>query len=439
MDNTVYSVKQLNGEIRTLLESSYRSLWVEGEVSGLVTPKSGHLYFTLKEADSVIRCAFFRNRQTRSGTIPVDGMQALIRGQISYYEPRGDLQLIVHHVEDAGEGVLRRAFEMLKKKLDAEGLFDHARKLPLPAHPAAIGVITSDSGAALHDVLVTLKRRYPLARVLVYPTLVQGDQAPESITEALNRAEIRAETDVLLLVRGGGSLEDLQAFNDERVAREIFRCTIPLITGIGHEIDFTISDFVADARAATPTAAAEMATPSSNEILAEIGAARDDLFRQAIQSINRRQQTLDLMQSRLVHPGQRLVKYIAENAFMERTLVSVIRSRIENELHRVRFTARSLAACSPLARVELIRQRVLNDQGAMLFQVRNRLDSLGQSLANHAEKVQLMNPQHTLDRGYAIVQNRKKEVITGPEQVKPGQDLDIRVSRGSFGATVEKS
>ncbi|MDE2196596.1 MAG: exodeoxyribonuclease VII large subunit, partial [Gammaproteobacteria bacterium] len=264
-ERQVFSVSRLNHEARALLEGGFPLLWVEGELSNLSRPASGHLYFSLKDAAAQVRCALFRNRATLLRCKPAEGMQVLVRARVSLYEPRGDFQLIVEHMEDAGHGALQRAFEQLRQKLAGEGLFDPAHKKPLPAMPGIIGVVTSPSGAALRDILSVIRRRQPSARVILYPAPVQGEGAGAKLAAMIRTASARAECDVLIIARGGGSLEDLWAFNEEAVARAIHACALPIISGVGHEIDFTIADFVADARAPTPTAAAELVTPDRNE------------------------------------------------------------------------------------------------------------------------------------------------------------------------------
>src|SRR5579859_8203563 len=257
----VFSVSRLNREVRLLLEKGLGVVWVEGELSNFSAPSSGHWYFSLKDRDAQLRCAMFRMKNASLGFTPKAGQQVLARGRISLYEPRGDYQLIVEHLEEAGIGALRREFERLKEKLAAEGLFALERKRSLPRFPRRVGVITSASGAALHDVLRVLARRYPPAAVLIYPTPVQGGAASAGLVAAIELASARAECDVLILARGGGSLEDLWSFNDERVARAIRASAIPVVSGVGHEVDFTIADFAADLRAPTPTGAAELVTP----------------------------------------------------------------------------------------------------------------------------------------------------------------------------------
>ncbi|MEW8429342.1 MAG: exodeoxyribonuclease VII large subunit, partial [gamma proteobacterium symbiont of Ctena orbiculata] len=264
-DNTaqreIYSVSRLVRETRSVLEGSFPLIWVSGEISNLAQPASGHIYFSLKDEIAQVRCAMFRMKRQKLRFRPENGQQVVLRARVSLYEARGEFQLIVEHMEPAGEGALRLAFEQLKQRLAAEGLFDAGHKQPLPSIPQQLGIITSPSGAAIRDLLTVLKRRFPVLPVIIYPVQVQGEGAAEQITAMLQLADRRDECDLLILSRGGGSLEDLQAFNDEGVARAIHACRIPLVTGIGHEIDFTIADFVADQRAATPSAAAELVSP----------------------------------------------------------------------------------------------------------------------------------------------------------------------------------
>src|SRR5580700_5001795 len=267
-DRDVYSVSRLNREVRTLLERGFGMIWLEGEISNFSRPSSGHWYFSMKDAGAQVRCAMFRQRNMLCAFTARDGQKVLLRARIGLYEPRGEFQLLVEHMEDAGLGALKRQFDELAAKLAAEGLFAPERKRPLPALPKRIGVITSPSGAAIHDILHVLARRFAAIPVLLYPVAVQGAAAAAEIIAALALAGRRAECDVLILARGGGSLEDLWAFNDEALARAIVASPIPVITGIGHEIDFTIADFAADVRAPTPSAAAELVVPDAEEWLA---------------------------------------------------------------------------------------------------------------------------------------------------------------------------
>lgn len=305
---TIYQVSELAELLRGLVEDSLPRLWVQGEISNFSRPASGHWYFTLKDARAQLRCAMFRNANLYIRPQPKDGDAVLVRAQLSFYVARGELQLVCEHLEPAGEGALLRAFEELKRRLAAEGLFDEAAKRPLPARPRAIGIVTSASGAAIHDMLTTLARRYPVAPVHLYPVPVQGADAPPAIVRALATLPRRAPVDVILLARGGGSLEDLWAFNDERVARAIRACAVPVICGVGHEVDVTIADFAADLRAPTPTAAAERAAPDIADWLATLRTQENRTVLAVERRLQREAQRCDEQAARLhaQHPGRRL-------------------------------------------------------------------------------------------------------------------------------------
>ncbi|MEX0952072.1 MAG: exodeoxyribonuclease VII large subunit, partial [Gammaproteobacteria bacterium] len=307
----IFSVAELNRTARALLEGEFPSIWVEGEISNLARPASGHLYFSLKDSKAQVRCALFKNRALGLKTRPENGMQVLLRAGVSLYEGRGEFQLIVEYLEPAGAGALQRAFEELKRKLEAEGLFDPAHKQTLPAFPKRIGVITSPSGAAIRDVLNVLKRRYPGVEVIIYPAPVQGADAPAKLKRMLDVAIARNEVDVLLLTRGGGSLEDLWAFNDEPLARAIHACPLPIVSAVGHEIDFTIADFVADQRAATPSAAAELLSPDQTQLLRQLARYESLLDRQMQQQLRSRKDRINSLQKRLPHP-QRTLQQISQ-------------------------------------------------------------------------------------------------------------------------------
>src|ERR1700728_3269492 len=309
-DRDIYSVSRLNREVRVLLERGFGALWLEAEISNLARPSSGHWYFSLKDSAAQVRCAMFRQRNMLSAFTPRDGQKVLVRARIGLYEPRGEYQLIVDHMEDAGLGALKRQFEELSAKLSQEGLFAAERKRLLPGLPKRIGVITSPTGAAVRDILHVLARRFPAAPVLIYPVRVQGAQAAAEITATLQLANQRAECDVLILARGGGSLEDLWAFNDERLARAIVASPIPVITGIGHEIDFTIADFAADVRAPTPSAAAEIVVPDAEEWLSSLRRLDARLQRALLRSMQARAQRLRWLCGRaaMVSPSARLAQ-----------------------------------------------------------------------------------------------------------------------------------
>src|SRR6516162_142534 len=324
----VYSVSRLNREVRVLLERGLGVLWVEGELSNFSQPASGHWYFSLKDRDAQLRCAMYRLKNSLVGFTPRAGMQVLVRGRISVYEARGEYQLIIEHLEEAGVGALRREFERLKTRLAAEGLFAQERKRALPRFPRRIGVITSPSGAALHDILKILARRYPPAAVLIYPSAVQGAGAVPALVAALRTASARAECDLLILARGGGSLEDLWAFNDERVARAIHGCALPVVSGVGHEIDFTIADFVADARAPTPSAAAELVVPDRLACLEAITRSAQRLGGGMRRELRGGEARLDAVGRRLklAHPGVRLHQQMQRLDGLMQRLAGAVRS-----------------------------------------------------------------------------------------------------------------
>ena len=437
----VYSVKRLTGEIRELLESGYREIWVEGEISNLATPASGHRYFSLKEDDAVIRCALFKHSRRHSSAPPADGMQALLRGRISLYEPRGDLQLIVSHLEDAGEGALRREFERLKRQLSAEGLFDERHKKPLPAYPSVIGVISSHSGAALHDVRVTLERRYPLARLVVYPTPVQGADAADGIIRMLALANRRrAETgaaDLLILARGGGSLEDLQAFNDERVARAIFASELPVVSAVGHETDFTIADWVADIRAPTPTAAAEVVAPEVAQLRAALHHQTAALRRAMQHALDVQRQNLDYTANRLVHPRHRLQLAQQSHRALTSELTHRINARLSHHRLQIQQQAAELRYHSPQAQLAKNRRHLTATHNRLTTATTTHLTTAHQRTAHLTNALNLISPAHTLERGYAILQNPQQEIIRDPAKTQKGQTLTATVARGRFLCVVD--
>jgi exodeoxyribonuclease VII large subunit len=434
----VFTVSRLNREAKALLEGSFPLLWIEGEISNLSRPSSGHSYFSLKDEQAQVRCALFRGAM-RGVTVPLkDGMHVLLRARVSLYEQRGDYQLIVDHVEDAGEGALRRAFEILKQRLSEEGLFDQARKKLLPRLPKRIGLITSASGAVVHDILTTLQRRFPAIAVALYPTPVQGEGAAEKIAQTIYRAGNGGYCDALILARGGGSLEDLWAFNEEIVARAIFVCPVPIVTGIGHETDFTIADLVADARAPTPTAAAEMLSPHCEEWLEQYRRMEQRLLRLMRDRLRSAAQHLDWLSARVVHPRSRI-------AATDGKLHSLtLRLRIAQEAmlrhHRDRF-AEALACLRersplPTLRGYEMRRRHLTIQ--LTSQIRRRLERHHATLRQTAYSLNALSPLSTLARGYAIVERDDGSVVRDASKVKPGDAVRARLARGELECRVEK-
>jgi len=385
----ILSPSQLNTLARGLLEDTFPMVWVEGELSGVARPASGHLYFCLKDARAQVRCAMFKPRSTRLPFAPREGVKVLARGRLTLYEARGEYQLVLEHMEEAGEGALRRAFEELKARLLAEGLFDEARKRPLPAYVRRLAVVTSPTGAAVRDVLSVLGRRFSLLDVDVLPVQVQGTTAAAQITRMLQRAVASGRYDVILLARGGGSLEDLWAFNDEALARAIAASAVPVVSAIGHETDFSLSDFAADLRAPTPSAAAELLVPHV-----------DDL-RRRLRSLSQRVQATRARQLR-------------------------------QAAQRADRAALRLQALRPQARLELLAQRQAEALRRLRAAWQRRHDREASRLRELARSLSTTSPLATVARGYAILQHGDGRVVRGVGDAAPGDVLDARVTDGSL-------
>ena len=437
----IYTPSRLNREARTLLERGLPALWLEGEISNLSRPSSGHWYFTLKDEDAQVRCAMFRQRNLMTRFSPRDGSHVLVRGRVSLYEQRGDYQFIADYMEEAGEGALRQRFELLKTKLAAEGLFAIEHKRPLPRLPRRIGVITSPTGAAIRDVLHILRRRFCTIPVLVYPVQVQGGVAAAQIARTIRRASARAECDVLILVRGGGSLEDLWAFNEESVARAIYDCTVPIVTGIGHEVDFTIADFVADVRAPTPSGAAELAAPDGNELLKNVLRLTNRLNVALTRSLKTQQDRAAWLQRRLaqLHPGVELRQRAQRLDDLEQRLIRVVRSDLSDRQRTVLQLATELRQHSPALRVANARRRLGVAHASIERAARQTMDKLARRLAVASRTLDAVSPLATLERGYAIVTDSKGTVITNAQDVRAGQIIEARLTKGSVRARVERS
>ncbi len=433
----IYTVSRLNNEVRELLELSFPLLWVEGEVSNLARPASGHFYFSLKDASSQVRCARFRTQNRMPGLVPRNGQKVLVRARVSLYSPRGDFQLIVEYLEEFGEGALRRAFEILKQRLSAEGLFEPANKQPLPAPPRRIGVITSPSGAAVRDVLTVLRRRFPAIPVLIYPVPVQGAAAACAIAEAVRLAGERAECNVLILARGGGSLEDLQAFNEESVARAIHTCPIPLVTGIGHEVDFTIADFVADVRAATPSAAAETVSPDQAEIRGRLSRRGVRLYTLMAGRLRRERERLTWLARRLRHPRRHLLEIAQRLDGLSQRLAGAYHRLHSERRMRLHEAAGRLQRHSPAGRLRdaTATNRLL---GARLGAAWQRdLAARRARIAALARALDAVSPLATVQRGYAIVTAVPDgRPVCSVDDAGPGQVLDARLVDGVLRCTV---
>ncbi len=434
------SVSQLNRDVRLLLETELPRLWVEGELSNLARPASGHVYFSLKDDGAQIRCAFFRQRQRGLAFRPENGRQVLVRGRVSLYEPRGDYQMIVEQMEEAGEGELRRRFDALKKKLAAEGLFDQALKRRLPRLPRRVGVVTSPTGAAVRDILQVLARRFPAVPVIVYPTAVQGDAAAPGIVAAIETAGRRTECDVLILARGGGSLEDLWSFNEEAVARAVRASPIPVLTGVGHEIDFTIADFAADLRAPTPSGAAELVVPDWREWSARLDQGARRLASGLDRRLEGRGQTLDRLARRLTlaSPARRLRQQQERLDSLSRRMASARSALLVTAGHRLERQHARLLAASPAGRLKELHGRLRLADRTLRRVMPERLQGLRTRLAGDARALNTVNPLATLERGYAIVSTEPGDaVLREAATVEPGARIRARVARGSLTAVVE--
>jgi exodeoxyribonuclease VII large subunit len=437
-ERDVWTVSRLNREARLLLETGLPALWIEGELSNHSRPSSGHWYFTLKDAGAQVRCAMFRSSNARVRVAPRDGMHVLVRARVGLYEPRGDYQLIIEHLEEAGEGALRRRFEELKAHLAAEGLFDAARKRALPVLPGRIGVVTSPTGAAIRDILHILRRRFPAVPVLVYPVQVQGTAAPAEITAAIRYASRTAEVDVLLLARGGGSLEDLWAFNDEGVARAIRDCSMPVVTGIGHEVDFTIADFAADVRAPTPSGAAELVVPDRAEWLRAFDVATLRLGAALRRSQRARRERLAWCARRLeaLHPGRRLAERGQRIDELEGRLRRALRHALARDAARLRELDGHLQRLSPGRRVQQLLARADTLEARLRAGVRGRLERSGARLEVAGRALHAVSPLATLDRGYSILRRPDGRVVRAAADVRPGDDVQARTASGTVFATV---
>jgi exodeoxyribonuclease VII large subunit len=434
----ILSISQLNGTARMLLERGLGTVWLEGEISNLARPASGHWYFSLKDEAAQVRCAMFRSRSQLVRFPVKDGAKVLARGRVSLYEARGEFQVVIDHLEEAGEGALRRRFDELKKKLLAEGLFAASAKQPLPTLPRRIGVITSPSGAALRDILHILQRRFPAIPVLVYPVSVQGEAAPREIVQALQLADQRRDCDVLILARGGGSLEDLMAFNEEAVARAIFACRIPVISGVGHETDVTIADFVADERAPTPSGAAERCVPDSAEYLRVLGGLERNLalaMRRKLTALEGavRQWERSLHQ---LSPRARLQQHAQRLDELEQRLQRAVGVRLERSRSRLGQAAALLGRSSPARRLEPLQQRLAVARSRLPAAMQRRLQSARDRVERSMRTLHAVSPLATLERGYAIVTDTAARVVTDATRLEPGAQIEARVARGSVLATV---
>lgn len=440
--DSVISVSSLNRMARSLLESNFPAVVVEGEISNLAVPSSGHWYLTLKDKSSQIRCAMFRGNNMRVKFKPANGNQVVIRGRLSIYEGRGDYQLIADSMEEAGDGALRRAFELLKAKLNDEGLFEEKAKQTILGQYRHIAVITSATGAAFHDILSVFARRFPATQLTLIPVTVQGANAPDEIVAAIelaNRHSSKLGIEALIVGRGGGSLEDLQAFNEESVARAIFNSALPITSAVGHEIDFTIADFVADLRAPTPSAAAEQMSPDQHDYFQMLAAFNAQLHNRIRSQLSKAGQELLLLSKQLIHPDRRLLEQAQNLDRLESRMNLAVSNSLSSNRSELKQLQRSLLANSPSAQ--------LKQSG---IQINNALQSLKQATAAYFNKQQAtltelgrslnaVSPLNTLARGYSITTDETAKVIIGSDDVKVGSKITSRLKQGSITSIVEST
>jgi exodeoxyribonuclease VII large subunit len=434
----IFTVSRLNSEVRTLLEESFPYVWVEGEISNFAAPASGHWYFSLKDANAQVRCAMFRGNQRKLGFTPKDGTHVLIKARVSMYENRGEFQLIAEFMEERGEGKLRRAFEALKKRLEAAGLFKDEHKKSLPEFPRCIGIITSSTGAAIRDILHVLKRRYPCAPVIIYPTLVQGSTAAPAIVKAIQTANQRNECDVLILARGGGSLEDLWPFNEEIVAHAIYQSTLPIISGIGHEVDFTIADFVADLRAPTPSAAAEMSTPDLAKLMQTLTQQHQHLMSAMTRQFSTVKKQLEWTQKHLaqLHPKRKLTDKMQRLDFCELTLRQLLARKIHRYTNNMQELDKQLQRISPAKCVLTLQHQTGVSLQKLLNAITTRVALHMTALGNAAATLDALSPLATLSRGFAIVTHHGK-VLCDASTVKVQDEVKVRLTKGTLTCDVK--
>jgi exodeoxyribonuclease VII large subunit len=431
-DREIYSVSRLNREARAQLEGYFPLIWVEGEISNLTKPRSGHIYFTLKDEFAQVRCAMFRMRAMHLRFIPREGQHVMIRVRVSIYENRGDYQLIVENMEEYGSGALQLAFEALKQRLQAEQLFSQERKKRLPEAPQTIGVITSPSGAAIRDILSVLARRNPSIRVIIYPTAVQGEMAASEIVRAIETANRRAECELLIVSRGGGSLEDLWPFNEERVARAIAASELPIVSAVGHEVDITIADLVADLRAPTPSAAAELVSTDSGELLIQLQSQFQRLKRATQSRIYHHNQTLHSLKRHLKHPQQRINEQSQRVDELESRLLRATRHTILQQAEWLNALASRLNGQRPALRVAQTKEQLHRVWGQLHRAMGRHLNQKRLILSSAAQGLDLVSPLATLQRGYSITLSEKREVVRGTDGVNIGDTITTRLAEGEL-------
>ncbi|MDC8444981.1 MAG: exodeoxyribonuclease VII large subunit [Nitrosomonas sp.] len=436
--HSIITVSELNRNVKTVLESNIPLLWVKGEISNIKRYPSGHWYFSLKDASAQVRCVMFRHKNQFIDWNPKDGAQIEALALVTLYEARGDYQLNIETLRQAGLGALFEAFEQLKNKLQKAGLFDPTRKRNLPAFPKQIGIITSPATAALHDVLTTLKRRMPILPVIIYPTPVQGKDAALNIATAITTASDRQDCDILILCRGGGSIEDLWAFNEEIVAQAIAACAIPIICGIGHETDFTIADFVADKRAPTPTGAAELVSTSMEELLQQLKRLQKNLQRAALRRIENHMQQIDLLAHRLTHPGERISHQLAHLRHLRERIANNRNYHIAQKQWKINELEQRLLRTLQ-NHTDLSRSTGLIDRLSTRLQqgLTRYYETLSAQLQHYQARLANLNPQAVLERGYSITYSTHGEIIRSTNQLRKNDKIQVKFAQGQIDAQIQ--
>jgi exodeoxyribonuclease VII large subunit len=440
----IISVGQLNQQAKKLLENQFRGVSVLGEISNMARPSSGHIYFTLKDEDGAIRCAMFRNQNSRLNFEPLDGDQCILKGQVSLYAPRGDYQLIVSSIQPAGAGNLMHQFEELKKKLDAEGLFEQGIKKNIPKQPKHIGIITSESTAAFQDVLTTIQRRAPISQVSLITASVQGDTAPGTLIEALknalhyNNLNPNNAFDLIIICRGGGSIEDLWAFNNESLAREIFNYPLPIISGVGHEIDFTITDFVSDLRAPTPTAAAELVTEYYFQLSDRLDEWEANLNHHIQSRLVEKNQKILITSQNLKSPLTMLKEQSQSIDNFEIRLSAMMQNIMVNAKQNFQIATGQIHQSSALQKFVKHRDRLNAELKSLSSQIKNLIERKKLLLDSFSSNLKAVSPLAVLDRGYAIVMNEKGHALKSSKDVKVGDTINTRLADGGFSSDVSK-
>lgn len=437
-NSAILSVKDLNQMVKDILTDSIGQIWLVGEISNFSKPASGHWYFTLKDDSAQIRCAMFRNCNFRTGFIPENGQQVLVSASVTLYEARGEYQLVVDKLQLAGTGLLQQRFEQLKQKLQQEGLFDPIYKQTIPTNIRTVGIVTSATGAALHDICQILKRRDPNISIVIYPSLVQGDEAAKQIASMIALANQRQECDVLIVGRGGGSLEDLWSFNEEIVARAIFESQLPIISAVGHEIDFTIADFVADLRAATPSAAAELISRDRQEQLKDLKVLEQQLAMAIDHVLLKKNQQLQALRHHLQtqHPQVKLAKQqthlLTQSQLLHRTMTQILLTH----LNKLNWLTQNLQQLTPKHRIELHQQTVMQKRQQLVNVMKQQLQNAKHQFAIQASQLNTVSPLATLERGYSITSNQQQQVITSVDNLTLGDTIITKLLSGNIISTI---